>query len=149
MRGFDDFLRRYVTECKTCFLAVLLGFVLLIPMLVWQYQIYFAFALPVVLVFAAPNILVFGAVISLGDSIALRAGTLAVAIALNLYLLQQELFSRIDHFDADGVALATNQNSLPVIFWQLFLSFAVFYALLSHRRLAGSWKRLWAAVTQR
>ena len=136
MHRSSKFLKRYVEECKTSVLAFLLGFVLLIPTLVWQFEAYFFYALPVALVFAIPSIAVFGALIALGNSIALRVGTLGVAIALNFYILQKELLSRIDHFDADGDVLATNQNVLPVIFWQLFLSFAVFYALLAYRRLA-------------
>jgi len=94
--------------------------------------------LPVALIFALPNILVFCAVIALGNSVALRVVALAVAIVLNVYILQQALFSRIDHFEADGDVLVTNQNTFPVIFWQLFLSFAVFYALLSYRRLMAA-----------
>jgi hypothetical protein len=136
MHRSSKFLTRYVEECKTSVLAFLLGFVVLIPVLVWQFEGYFVFVLPVALIFAAPNIAIFSAMIALGNSIGLRVGTLAMAIALNFYLLQKELLSRIDHFDADGDVLATNQNILPVIFWQLFLSFAVFYALLAYRRLA-------------
>ncbi|UJW85802.1 hypothetical protein [Devosia sp. SL43] len=136
MHRFSEFRKRYVAECKTSILAFLLGFLLLIPILAWLFEAYFFYALPVALVFAVPNIVVFSALIALSNSIALRVGTLGVAIALNFYLLRKELLSRIDHFDANGDVLATNQNTLPVIFWQMFLSFAVFYALLSYRRLA-------------
>jgi hypothetical protein len=136
MPRFADFRNRYVEECKASALAFVLGFALLVPVLVWQYEIYFAFALPVALIFAVPNIVLFSAVIALGDSIALRVGTLAVAIGLNFYILREALLNRIEHYDAAGNILAANYNSFPVIFWQMFLSFAVFYALLSYRRLA-------------
>jgi hypothetical protein len=138
MHRSSEYLKRYVLECKSSVLAVLLSFILLIPILVWLFQAYFFYALPVALIFALPNIAVFCAVIALGNSIALRVGTLGVAIALNFYILQKELLNRIDHFEADGDLLVTNQNTLPVIFWQIFLSFAVFYALLNYRRLAAA-----------
>lgn len=138
MHRFGEFRKRYTAECKSSLLAFLLGFVLLIPILAWQFEAYFLYALPVALILAAPNIAIFCAVIALSNSIALRVGTLAVAIALNFYLLRKELLNRIDHFDSDGVILTTNQNTLPVLFWQLFLSFAVFYALLNYRRLTAA-----------
>ena len=137
MHRSSEFLKRYVAECKTSVVAFLLGFVLLIPILVWLFEAYFFYALPVALIFAAPNIAIFCAVIALSNSIALRVGTLGVAVALNFYILRKELLNRIDHFDADGEVLMANQNSLPVMFWQIFLSFAVFYALLNYRRLTA------------
>lgn len=138
MHRFAEFRKRYVAECKTSVLAFLLGFLLLVPILAWQFEAYFFYALPVTLVFALPNIAVFSALIALSNSIALRVGVLAMAIALNFYFLRKELLGRIDYFEADGDVLVTNQNVLPVIFWQLFMSFAVFYALLSYRRLTGA-----------
>ena len=149
MHRFSEFLKRYSAECKTSMLAFLLGFVLLIPILVWQFEAYFLYALPVALVFAVPNIAVFCAVTALSNSIALRVGTLALAIALNFYILRGELLNRIDHFEADGDVLLTNQNTLPVMFWQLFLSFTVFYALLSHRQLAAARAHFWAWMKKR
>lgn len=136
MPRFADFRKRYGEECKASALAFVLAFALLVPILIWQYETFFVYSLPVALIFAVPNIAIFSAVIALGDSIALRVGTLAVAIGLNFYILRDALFNRIDHYDAAGNILWTNQNSFPVMFWQIFLSFAAFYALLSHRRLA-------------
>lgn len=138
MHRFAEFRKRYVAECKTSLLAFLLGFLLLVPSLAWQFQAYFVYALPVAFIIAAPNIAIFSALIAPSNSITLRVGTLAMAIALNFYIFRKDLLSRIEHFDADGTVLMTNENIFPVIFWQMFLSFAVFYALLSYRRLTGT-----------
>ena len=146
MHRFAEFRKRYVVECKTSVLAFLLSFLLLVPILAWLFEAYFVYALPVTLVIAVPNIAIFSALIAPSNSITLRVGTLAMAIALNFYIFQKELLSRIDHFQADGEAIASNQNTLPVIFWQIFLSFAVFYALLSYRRLTEARARQWGAM---
>jgi hypothetical protein len=149
MHRFSEFWKRYLVECKTSVIAFLLGFLLLVPMLAWQYQMYLVFALPFILVFALPNIVVFSAMLALGKSIALRIYTFGIAVALNCYIFWDTLVSRVDHFDAEGDVLVSNYNTFPVIFWQLFLSFAVFYAFLSYRRLAAARTFGWETLAGR
>jgi hypothetical protein len=43
----------------------------------------------------------------------------------------------------------SNYNRFPVIFWQLFLSFAVFYAFLSYKRLATTRALSWETLAGR